>query len=257
MKKNLLAITLCLFSPFAFAQDVEYKKGLITVDGNEYAKVEVKKENFGLTKSFEVFSMAGKKLIIAAVATEFEQDKTDNTYLFYRLTFLVSNQVGIFKVPSLSQEKSFAKLIGNSGIIQGDSTLDNKVKEFIASKGASPRIATDYTMVSRDRAWPLELKEDRTITQNSKVIGSFKPAGSFNEMDSYEFLLPSTVVIAKVTFTGGNNAQNVEVFTVKDTQKRVVSIASGDKIIAASAGVDKNWITLKKIVKWLVENQYL
>ena len=177
--------------------------------------------------------------------------------MFYRLTFLVSNQVGIFKVSSLSQEKSFAKLIGNSGIIQGDSTLDNKVKEFIASKGASPRIATDYTMVSRDRAWPLELKEDRTITQNSKVIGSFKPAGSFNEMDSYEFLLPSTVVIAKVTFTGGNNAQNVEVFTVKDTQKRVVSVASGDKIIAASAGVDKNWITLKKIVKWLVENQYL
>lgn len=257
MKKNLLTISLLLTLATALAQDVEYKKGIISVDGNEYAKVEVKKENFGLTKNFEVFSMSGKKLIIAAVATEFEQDKTDNTYLFYRLTFLASNQVGIFKVSSLSQEKSFAKLIGNSGIIQGDSTLDNKVKEFIASKGASPRIATDYTMVARDRAWPIDLKEDRTITQNSKVIGSFKPMGSFNEMDSYEFLLPSTVIIAKVSFTGGNNAQNFEVFTAKDSQKRVVSIASGDKIIAASVGVDKNWITLKKIVKWLVENQYL
>lgn len=257
MKKNLLAIILLSAVISVKAQDVEYKKGVITVDGTEYAKVEVKKENFGLTKNFEVFSMSGKKLIIAAVATEFEQDKTDNTYLFYRLTFLASNQVGIFKVSSLSQEKSFAKLVGNSGIIQGDSTLDNKVKEFIASKGASPRIATDYTMVARDRAWPLDLKEDRTITQNSKVIGSFKPMGSFNEMDSYEFLLPSTVIIAKVSFTGGNNAQNFEVFTAKDNQKRVVSIASGDKIIAASVGVDKNWITLKKIVKWLVENQYL
>lgn len=257
MKKNLLALMLLSAITSVKAQDVEYKKGVITVDGTEYAKVEVKKENFGLTKNFEVFSMSGKKLIIAAVATEFEQDKTDNTYLFYRLTFLASNQVGIFKVSSLSQEKSFAKLVGNSGIIQGDSTLDNKVKEFIASKGASPRIATDYTMVARDRAWPLDLKEDRTITQNSKVIGSFKPMGSFNEMDSYEFLLPSTVIIAKVSFTGGNNAQNFEVFTAKDSQKRVVSIASGDKIIAASVGVDKNWITLKKIVKWLVENQYL
>ena len=257
MKKQLLAIIVCLVSLFVSAQEVEYKKGIISVDGKEYARVEVKKENFGLTKSFEVFSPAGKKLIIAAVATEFEQDKNDNSYLFYRLTFLVSNQVGIFKVSSLSQEKSFAKLIGNSGIIQGDSTLDNKVKELIASKGASPRIATDYTMVSRDRAWPLDIKEDRTITQNSKVIGSFKPLGSYNEMDSYEFLLPSTVIIAKVTFTGGNNAQNVEIYTIKDSQKRVVSVATGDKIIAASAGVDKNWITLKKIVKWLVDNQYL
>jgi len=257
MKKHLLAVTLCLVSLSVFSQEVEYKKGIISVDGNEYAKVEVKKENFGLTKSFEVFSPAGKKLIIAAVATEFEQDKTDNTYLFYRLTFLKSSQVGIFKVSSLSQEKSFAKLIGHSGIIQGDSTLDNKVKEFIASKGASPRIATDYSIVPRDRAWPIDLKEDKTITQNSKVIGSFKPMSSFNEMDSYEFLLPSTVIIAKVTFTGGNNAQNFEVFTAKDSQKRVVSIATGDKIIAASAGIDKNWITLKKIVKWLVENQYL
>lgn len=119
--------------------------------------MEVKKENFGLPKSFEVFSFPGK-LIIAAVATEFEQDKTDNTCLFYRLTFLTSNLAGIFKISSLSQEKSFAKLIGNSGIIKGDSTLDNKVKEFIASKGASPRTATGYTIVARDRAWPVDIK---------------------------------------------------------------------------------------------------
>lgn len=257
MKRNLSAIVFLFVINCVSAQDVEYKKGIISVDGTEYAKVEVKKENFGLTKSFEVFSMNGKKLVIAAVATEFEQDKNDNTYLFYRLTFLTSNQVGIFKVSSLSQEKSFAKLIGNSGIIQGDSTSDNKVKEFIAMKGASPRIATDYSTVSRNRAWPIDLKEDKTITQDSKVIGSFKPMGSFNELDSYEFLLPSTVVIAKVSFTGGNNAQNFEIFTAKDSQKRVVSIASGDKILAASVGVDKNWITLKKVVKWLVDNQYL
>lgn len=257
MKNCFIAVPLLFLVICVTAQDVEYKKGIISVDGTEYARVEVKKENFGLTKSFEVFSMNGKKLVIAAVATEFEQDKTDNTYLFYRLTFLTSNQVGIFKVSSLSQEKSFAKLIGNSGIIQGDSTSDNKVKEFIAMKGASPRIATDYSTVNRNRAWPIDLKEDKTITQDSKVIGSFKPMGSSNELDNYEFLLPSTVIIAKVSFTGGNNAQNFEIFTAKDSQKRVVSIASGDKILAASAGVDKNWITLKKIVKWLVDNQYL
>ncbi|MFT3981149.1 MAG: hypothetical protein QM687_11810 [Ferruginibacter sp.] len=257
MKKYLLSLVFAVTLFYSNAQDVDYKKGIITVDGKELAKLEVKKENFGLTKSFQVFSMSGKKLIIAAVATEFEQDKTDNTYLFYRLTFLTSNQVGIFKVASLGQEKSFAKLIGNSGIIKGDSTDDNSVKEFIALKGASPRIATDYSTVNRNKAWPIELKEDKTITQDGKVIGSFKSTGSYNGMDQYEFLLPSTVVIAKVSFTGGNNAQNFEVFTAKDSQKRVISIASNDKVIAAAVNVDKNWITLKKVIKWLVDNQYL
>lgn len=239
------------------AQDVDYKKGVITVDGKEYAKLEVKKQNFGLTKSFEVFSMTGTKLIIAVVATEFEQDKSDNSYLFYRLTFLTSNQVGIFKIQSLSQEKSFAKLIGGSGIVIDNKTDDNKVKEFIAYKGASPRIATDYTCVPRDRSWPIEIKDDKTIVQESKLIGSFKPTGSIDGQDYYEVLLPSTVVIARLSFTGGNNAENFELFTVKDSQKRIVAIPTDKKIIAASVGVDKNYFTMKRIIKWLVENKYL
>lgn len=257
MRKYVLAVLLLAATIFATAQDVEYKKGIITVDGKELAKVEVKKENFGLTKSFQVFSMTGTKLIIAVVATEFDQDKNDNSYLFYRLTFLQSNQSGIFKVAALGQEKSFAKLIGTSGIIVDGSTVDANVKEFIALKGASPRIATDYSTVARNKAWPIELKEDKTIVQDGKIIGSFKPMGSSNGMDHYEILLPSTVVIAKVSFTGGNNAQNFEAHTIKDSQKRMISIASKDKVLAAAANIDKNQITLKKLVKWLVDNQYL
>ncbi len=65
-------------------------------------------------------------------------------------------------------------------------------------------------------------------------------------MDSYELLLPSTVIMAKITFTGGNNAQNFEVFTAKDSHKRAVSIATGDKIIAASSGIDKKLHQLKE-----------
>lgn len=239
------------------AQDVEYKKGMIKVDGEDYLRLEVKKENFGLTKSFEVYSLSDKKIIIAAVATEFEQDKRDNSYMFYRLTFLTSNQIGIFKIPSLSQEKGFAKLIGGSGIMAKDTTNDAKVREFIAAKGASPRIAVDYTIVSRDRAWPIDILKDKTIQQNSKIIGSFKNMGFYNERDSYEFLLPSGVVIAKLSFTGGNNAQNFEVFTAKDNLKRLALIPTSDKIILADASIDKNQFALKRIVKWLVDNQYL
>lgn len=257
MQTILCFLLASLFSFNLYAQKVTVKKGIISVDGVEYARLEVTKENFGLTKSFEVFALSGEKLIIAAPATEFEQDKNNNTYLFYRVTFLISNQIGIFKVSSLGQEKSFAKLIGQSGVIQANTTDDQKVKEFIAAKGASPRIAVDYTMVSRSRNWPLKLNVDKTIEQDSKIIGAFKPTGSYREQDSYEFTLPSGVIVAKVSFAGGNNAQNMEIFTAKDNLKRVVPMPEKDKIIVADASIDKNQFMLKRVVKWLVDNQYL
>lgn len=257
MRQTFLLAFATMICLSAFSQDVDYKKGLIVVDGKDYAKLEVTKQNFGLTKSFEVFSMSGQKLIIAVVATEFEQDKNDNSYLFYRLTFLTANQVGIFKIAALGQEKSFAKLIGTSGIIINDKVDETKVKEFIASKSVTPRIAVDYTPVNRNRAWPIDIKLDHTIEQNSKIIGTFKNTGSSNGVDFYEIALPSGVTIAKFSFTGGNNAQNMEMFTAKDNYKRVVPIPQADKILAADASIDKNQFTLKRIVKWLVDGQYL
>ncbi len=259
MRKNFysLLLTVCLMSSMAFAQDVDYKNGLLKVDGKEYAKIEVKKQNFGLTKSFEVYNMAGEKIIIAVVATEFEQDKRDNSYLFYRLTFLTSNQVGIFKIGALSQEKSFTKLIGKSGILINDKTDDGKVKEFIARDGASPRIAVDYTTVSRNKGWPLSLKVGNNIEQDGKIIGNFIYKGEYNKMDNYEFTLPNGVVIARVSFAGGNNAQNMELFTAKDNTKRVVPIPQKDNIIAADVSIDKYQFTIKRISKWLVDNSYL
>ena len=257
MQKAFLPLVLFFCCTSLSAQDVEYKKGMIIVDGNDYARVEVEKQNFGLTKSFEVFSLSGKKLIIAVVATEFDQDKNDNTYLFYRLSFLTSKQVGIFKVASLGQEKSFAKLIGKSGIIIKDTTNDEKVRDFIAAKGASPRIAIDYSMVPRSLSWPVSINADKTIEQNSKIIGSFKPTGSYNGQDFYEFQLPSGITIAKISFAGGNNAQNMEVFTAKDNNKRIVPMPEKDKIIVADTSIDKNQFMLKRVAKWLIDYQYL
>lgn len=239
-----------------FAQNVDYKKGMIQVDDKDYARVEVKKQNLGLTKSFEVYSLSGTKIITAVVATEFQADKSDNSTLYYRLTFLTSGHVGIFKIPALNQEKGFAKLIGNSGILVNDTLNAQKVMEFVAAKSASPTIAIDYTTVPRSRTWPVRILADKNIEQD-KIIGSFKPMGSSNDMDHYEFNLPSGVIIAKVSFTGGNNAQNFEVFTAKDNQKRVIPIPQKEKIIAAGYAADKNQGTLERIAKWLVDNQYM
>ncbi|MBK8953422.1 MAG: hypothetical protein IPM85_15335 [Chitinophagaceae bacterium] len=210
MKKIVFFISLVFIALTANAQNIDYKKGMITVDGNDYAKVEVTKQNFGLTKLFDVFSLSGE-----------------------------------------------SKLVGGSGILVNDKVDENKVKQFIAAKGASPSIAVDYTLVARNKAWPISLQVDKTIEQNSKIIGSFKPAGSGNGLDHYEFTLPSGVMIAKVSFTGGNNAQNMELFTAKDNLKRTVPIPQQEKIIIADASIDKNQFTIKRIAKWLVDNQYL
>lgn len=257
MKKIAILVLISFSFSFLKAQDVDYKKGLIQVNGKDYAKLDVNKTNFGLTKTFDVYSMSGEKLIIAVPATEFEQDKNDNSYLFYRLTFLTANQVGIFKVASLGQEKSFAKLIGTSGILINDKADEAKVREFIASKGASPRIAVNYTLVPRSRTWPVRIQKDKNIEQEGKIIGNFTPRGSYNGADNYEFALPSGVVIAKVSFTGGNNAQNMELFTAKDNLKRTVPIPQKEKIIIADNSIDNNQFTLERIAKWLVDNQYL
>lgn len=257
MRKSLFVIGIMFGSFTIDAQKTDFKNGVILVDGKDYAKMEVQKQNFGLTKSFEVFSLSGKKIIIAAVATEFDADKTDNSTLYYRLTFLTSNQIGIFKIASLGQEKSFVKLIGTSGILVNDSTNDTKVREFIAAKGVSPSIAINYTLVARNRSWPVRLKDDKTFEQNSTIIGSFKHTSSSNETAYYEYYLPSGILIAKVSFTGGNNAQNFEVFTAKDNIKRIALIPQKEKILAASEGIDKYQFTVERVAKWLVDNQYL
>lgn len=260
MKKLFLLGLSVLTTTTLLAQKFEYKDGVLNIDGQDVAKIIKTKdtENLGLTSTFEVTSMSGEKLIIAAWAGEFEQDPNNNMDHFYRLTFLTANQIGIFSVSKLNTEKSFAKLLGKSGIFADGKLDDKKVQEFIAKKGKAPKIAVDYTLVNRNKSWPLNLTSDKTITQDSKVIGNFKDVSvKANGYDTYEFTLPSGVMIAKVTFTGGNNAQNCEMFTLKDNLKRIVPIASADKIEFSASSIDRNQWVLERIVKWLVANQYL
>lgn len=95
------------------------------------------------------------------------------------------------------------------------------------------------------------------IEQQGKIVGSFKPVSYNNEVANYEFKIPSGVLIARVSFTGGNNAQNFELFTAKDNLKRVVMIPQEQKIIVASSNIDQYPMTLQRVAKWLVENSYL
>lgn len=261
--KSTLFILLSIFIANPLLADKtkgEYKSGKIIVDDKEVATMtkEKDKENLGLTSTFEVFSTGGDKLIIASYAGEFEQDPNNTVDQYYRISFLTVNQVAVFAVSKLGTEKSIGKLLAKSGIFT-DSGLDEQmVKEFIAKKGKTPKVAIDYSVVNRDKSWPIDLKADKTIEQNSKTIGSFKDVTIEGKgFDTYEIYLPSGVKIATVSFTGGNNAQNCEMHTLKDNSKRNVPITTEDKITISASSIDRNQWVLERITKWLVANQYL
>lgn len=258
MKKFALFLAL-LIGGTAVSQDVEYKKGKILVDGVEYLTMEVIKMNFGLTKNFEVFTIGGVKVATAEVnATKYESDKNDNSFLYYDVVFFPSQQKGVFKIASLGQEKSFAQLMGSSGILVGNKPDEAKIQSFIARRGVTPKLYVDYTPVPRSRTWPIEIKADRQISQESKVIGYFTANyADGNGKDYYQIYLPTGVRLADLSFVGGNNAQDFELYTYKDKYKRLVGIPQKDRILAADQSVDKNYLTLKRVMKWLVDNQIL
>jgi hypothetical protein len=255
--RSLFILIAALTIGQAQAQKVDYKNNIVNVDGKDIVKINTISQNFGLTKNFEVFSLSGKKLIIATLAEDFVLPSNDNSFFYYRLTFLTADQVGIFAVNKLGAEKSFAKLIGSANIITNDELDAPLVREFIASKSKNPRIAADYTLVNRSTIYPIVLNEDKTIMQEKKMVGRFKDITAKANSDSYEFSLPNGLTVVKVSFTGGNNAQNFEVYTVKDNFKRVVPLPTNEKVILASTPADRNEIALGRILKWMVFNRYL
>lgn len=262
MQKILVILfTIALTTPL-LAQKVKgsYEDGKIMVNEKTVANLTKTKdkENLGLTSTFEVFSLSDEKLIIAAYAGEFEQDPNDNTVQFYRVSFLTVNQVAVFKVSKLGAEKSFGKLMAKSNVFTDNGVDENLVKEFIAKYGKTPKIAMDYSIVGRDKSWPLDLNADKTIEQQNKIIGSFKDISVTGKgVDSYEFYLPSGVKIATVNFTGGNNAQNCEMHTLKDNSVRNVAITTSETIKGSMSSIDRNQWVLERITKWMVANGYL
>jgi len=258
--KFLATAFLALLLPLLLnAQKIDYKNNVISVDGKDIAKVNKIKMNFGLTNNFELYSLSGKKLIIATLASDFVPPRNDNSFFYYRFTFLTANQVGIFGLSKLGSEKSFVNLIASANIMADDDLNAQAVTELIATKSLNPRVVAEYHLVSRDINFPFTIKMDKTIEQQRKTVGSFKNVtipGS--GVASYEFSLPEGLIIAKVSFTGGNNAQNFEVYTAKDNFKRLLPLPTNEKIIISSeTPEDVNYFALKRFIQWLIDHKYM
>jgi len=257
--KNLsLAFLVLLIATAVSAQKVDYKSGSLSVDGKEIAKVvRIKdKASFGLTGTYELFSLSGEKLIIATIATDFVPNRHDNSGAYYRFTFLTTNQVGIFSLSSFGPEKSFAKLIGENNIIVDDHLDAKMVTEMIALKGSNPEVNIEYHLVQRDRQFPIFVR-DGLVVQGNVTVGKLKNVSTQAELSTYEFSLPEGLVVAKVSFKGGN-AKNFLITTYKDklTMNYTINIDAGDGAVILTSG-DMNETSLKRAAKWLIKNEYL
>jgi len=256
-----LMVALLVTIHSGFAQKTEYKDGTFTTDGQAVAKM-IKSKNaasLGMVNDFEIKNNDGTTLIIAVLADEFPEDPKDNMNYYFKLTFVGLDKTGFFKVSKLGTEKSLGKLLSGAGIFK-DGALDQTATfNFIARQGKTPPMKTnDYVLIQRNKSWPIELKEGKQIEQDGKVIGQWidnTPSGS--NVDQYDFALPSGLKVASVSFTGGNNAQSCEMITLKDGRKQNVGIPSSDNVKMLMSSIDRNQKSLERIVKWLVQNQYL
>lgn len=263
LEKRILLGFLLLVSTQLFAQKIDYSNGLIRADGKDIAKVvKIKdKANFGLTNTFELHSLTGEKLIIAALSTEFAEAKDDNSSYYYRFSFLKENQTAIFTLSKLTTEKSFVRLLGESGIVVDNKLDPQLLQEFIASKSKNPRNAEiTYNLVPRNRTGFVRANDNKVL-QDTVVVGIYKDVTrSGGNMDSYEFSLPGGLVVARVKFAGGNNAKNFSVTTLKDKLEQSVFIGESGTYgtpIISSEGMDRNYIVMRKVAKWLVDKKYL
>lgn len=241
------------------AQKVAVKDGTIQVDGKELAKiVKIKdKENFGLTSTYEVYALNGEKLIIAAIATDFAENSNNNGSYYYRLSFLTNQQQAIFRLSKLGPEKSLASLIGQSGIIVNNQIDPKMFTEFLAKKSVNPPIAMEYKLVERNHLGTPYIK-GKQIYQGLTLIGEFKDISTRPEYDTYEFSTAMGLVVARVNFTGGINAQNFVVTTYKDKVTTQINIPTQGKYsISQQPGVDRNEMALIRIADWLAKNWYL
>jgi hypothetical protein len=260
MKKIFLLLILTLNIITVQAQKVSYKDDQILIDDKPIASIRSmeSKGTMGLVNDYEIYNLQNQLLIVAAYDSDYPENKNDNMSYHYKLSFVGLDKDGYFKLSKLGTAKSLAKLVGNGGIIKNDALDNDALFTFIAKNGkAAPAPKVEYVMVERNRSWPLDFREPGAIEQQSKMIGNYRdatPNGS--NVDYYEFSLPGGLIVAKVNFKEGNDSQVCEITTMKDNLKRPVSTPSKERNVRVLMG-DRNLEVIRRIAKWLVDNNYL
>lgn len=257
MRFCFLLAVFATFPAWVSAQKTEYKDGLLSIDKQPIARIiGVKnKEALGLVKDFMVVNMAGDTLFTAVYSDLIPEDPNDNLMYYFEFRFKGRPAPAYLPVSKLGGDKTISNHIGNYGLIKNQQLDLAAVQALVQKKGKTPPVRFVYTMVARNRSFPVEIREAKQISQAGVLIGIFADQGTQSSVDVYQFMLPDGKLIAMANFSGGNNAPAVNITTYKDNITHTFSTA-GDPITMIAA-VDRNYYTLKKIAQWLVSNNYL
>lgn len=255
---TVLVLSFCFTSVFAQKIKVKVKNDILIVNDVKTAKIEGErnKELLGLVKDFTISNMDGKELFTAVYSDLFPETPGDNSSYHFEFNFLELDQKAYFKISKLGVAKSLGNLIGKGQLIK-DGKVDAKaLKALIAKKGKTPPIVVTYEMADRPRNFPVELREKGSLEQASTVFCTYRDLGTIRGMDVYEFYAPDGTLALTVSFADGNNAQLFIVKTLRDGKENKVSLPTKEKVKFVAA-IDRNYLALKRIAKWIVDKNYL
>lgn len=258
MKRITLLFVFTFISLSVFAQKVKVKNDVLTVDGVEVAKIkgEKNKAALGLVKDYTVSNMKDEVLFTAVYSDLIPENPNDNTKYYFEFNFVSPETTAYLPISKLGVLKSLGNLIGKNGLIKKGAIDEKALNALIKKKGKTPPVVVTYEMADRPRNFPVELREAGELSQASTVFCTFKDRGTVKGMDVYDFYAPDGTLALRVSFADGNNASRYVVETFRDDKDHRVSIAVTEKVKFIAA-IDRNYIAIKRIGKWLVDNNYL
>lgn len=255
---TVLILSLCFTSVFAQKVKVKVKNDILLVNDVKTAKIEgtKNKELLGLVKDFTISNMEGKELFTAVYSDLFPESPSDNSSYHFEFNFPSLDKKAYFKISKLGVAKSLGNLIGKNHLIKNGEVNPKALETLIAKKGKTPPIVVTYEMADRPRNFPVELREKGSLSQASTVFCTYRDLGTARGMDIYEFYAPDGTLALTVSFADGNNAQLFIVKTLRDNKENKVSLPTKEKVKFVAA-IDRNYLALKRIGKWIVDNKYL
>lgn len=255
---TVLILTICFTSTFAQKVKVKVKNDILLINDVKTATIEAEKNKalLGLVKDFTFKNMDGEELFTAVYSDLFPESPDDNTVYHFEFTFPSLDKKAYFKISKLGVAKSIANLVGKNHLIKDGAISEKALSTLISKKGQIPPVVIDYEMADRPRTFPVELRELGSLEQASTSFCTYKDLGTIRGMDVYEFYAPDGTLALTVSFADSNNAQLFIVKTLRDKKEHRVSLPTKEKVKFVAA-IDRNYIALKRIGKWIVDNNYL
>ncbi|GAB4407068.1 MAG: hypothetical protein OHK0039_09230 [Bacteroidia bacterium] len=202
-----------MVSGFAFGQKIEYKEGQVSVDKQPVARITSARNSAGLplVKDYFAANLEGQPLFSAVFSDLIPEDPNDNTVFYFEFRFEGLESPAYLPVSKLGGDKTIANYIGKFALVNNQ-TLDlNAVRTLVQQKGKTPPYRLNYDMTSRNRQFPVEIREAGRISQAGTEIGTFSQVSSDGNSATYVFNSPGGIRMATAVFSGGNNARSVEV----------------------------------------------